>query len=183
VHDAATCLIDIYLETGNYVDAERFARVTYECLIGPRNNTNRKSKLFALGMLQIARIWSGTPSDHRVGGSEEAETLAREYCDILENLERSENINDPVALCLSESYGVLGKVMIERGKRDIEVENTLLKGLSFSKDCRVGVVPNVQGSLLRFRHLQLLASFHIIIARDALTGCCDVGLIENSKVY
>lgn len=87
VQSVATTLIDCYVAMGNFVDAGRFARINYECLSDPNSKTDRKSDVFALAKKQLAGIWILTPADQRDQGpevAEEAETLMREACDILE---------------------------------------------------------------------------------------------------
>jgi hypothetical protein len=182
VQKAGTCLIDSYLETENFADAERFARINYECLIDLKNNTDRK--WVATGKSQLARVWLSTPPDQRIGGPEaalEAETLAREACDIYESLPRGEGFDNPFTMCLSLSYANLTKVIIARGKTGSEVERTIRKTLSFSRDCRVGVVPRLESSFNRYDFLDFVATYYHNLGYDATTGLCDIGYLERAK--
>jgi hypothetical protein len=182
VQDSASCLIDSYLQMGKFVDAERFARITNECLLDPSNNTDCKSKLFAYAKMQLARIWMLTPADKRIRGSEgaeEAETLLREASDILEVIERGEGFDDPITCALSSALEILAELMMTRGKEFSEVESTLLRALSLSKECRAGAVPRVESSSNRYRLLQLLGQLYLDSA--VVTEDADVGLIEKSK--
>jgi MYND finger len=167
VQGAATYLIDSCVEMGNFIDAERFARINYECLIDPNNKVIRKA--VAIGKMQMARVWLLTPPDQRIGGpeaAEEAEKLSREACAMLESIPRGEGFEDPITSCLSMSHGMLGEVMMERGSTSLDVEKTLLKALSLTHDCRVGVVPRVEGSSHRYDLLRLLGSFYLMIASE-----------------
>ena len=90
VQGAANDLITSCLGMGNFADAERFARITYECLIDPSRELVSDESI-AIGKTQLAKVWLYTPSEQRIGGpevAEEAETLAREACDILEKIPR-----------------------------------------------------------------------------------------------
>lgn len=129
VQKAATCLIDCCEATGNFVDAERFARINYECLNDVNSNTDRKGRVFANAKIQLATVWLSTRSDQRDGGfeaAEEAETVMREACDILEEMLRGENTGGSVANFLSSSYAILAVVMVARGKKNSEVEKIYL---------------------------------------------------------
>jgi MYND finger len=160
VQEAATHLVETYLEIGNFVDAERFARIGYESLINPTNPIIRKDPSFALKKLLMATVWVRTPIDQRIGGSEateEAETLAREACDLLEAFARGKSRHHPIVTVLLQSLNILINVMTERGKKSSEVEKTILRALSFTKDCRGGVVPRLVSSFSRYNFLDLLA--------------------------
>ena len=177
--DSATFLIDIYLRLGNFVDAERFARINYECLIDPKNNVDQTSKLFALGKLQVARVWSFTPSLERIGGyaaAEEAETLLKETIKILENMGR-DGLDESTTQCLLASYHHLGDVMMKRGKADSEVKSILLKALSMTKECSVGIVPRIESSLHRYNLLMLLAELYLILMLEDKYEFVDNGMI------
>jgi hypothetical protein len=181
VQGAATCLIDTCLETGNFVDAERFARINYECLIDSNNKTDRNSTAFTYAKSQLARVWFKTPPDQRIGGpeaAEEAETLLRESCDIMEKMQRVEGFDDPVTACLSSSHGLLAEVMMARGKKGSEVEKTLLRALVLTKECKVGAVPLVEASHRRYHYLQLLGEFYLVSVRDLVHS----GLLEKAKL-
>ena len=183
VQDSAMYLISIYLDTGNLVDAERFARINYECLVDPNNNTDRMGRLFAYGKMQIARVWLLTPPEQRIGGleaAEEAETLSREAIDILENIERGGESDEPVTACLSKSYGMLAAVMMERGEINSEVEKIILKALSFTEECTVGAVPQVESTMNRYRFLRLLGDLYFVLALK-IKESFDISLIEKSK--
>jgi MYND finger len=176
VQGAAKCLIDICLGNGNFIDAERFARITYECLIDPNYKVDRKSQAFASAKIQLATVWIRTPPGQRIGGSgaaEEAETLIREACGILEDIERVEGFDDPINLLLSSYYPALAQVMIARGKMNDEVERTLLRALSFTRECRVGVVPPMQSSHRRYDLLQQLGRFYLLSASDVSILDCS----------
>ena len=163
VQSAATCLIDCCVATGNIVDAERFARINYECLNDLNSNTDRKSRVFANAKIQLAVIWLSTRSEQRDGGSEaaeEAEALAREACDIIEAMERGENAVVSVTNFLSNSYAILAEVMVARGEKYSEVEKIYLRALSLTSDCRAGVVPRVESSLTRCKVLNGLGDFY-----------------------
>jgi hypothetical protein len=184
VQEAATCLIDRYLEMGNFVDAERFARITYECLIDPNNNVDRKSKTYAYGIGRVVDVWVRTPPDQRIGGpeaAEEAETLARESCDLFTDLLRGEDTDDGAILNISSSYAVLGKVMLLRGKRGSETERTLLKGFSLTKSCREGEVPRVESSRNRYNYLRLIGEYYFSVAYDELTFSYDNVKLDKAK--
>lgn len=131
VLDTATYLITMYQDSGKYVDAERFARINYESLTDPGNKINRSGETFAVGKMQLARSWLHAPSSHRVGGieaGEEAEMLAREACQILENTAvRCNGL-------LSSTYSTFAEIMLERGNITVEIENTLLKALALKDD-------------------------------------------------
>jgi tetratricopeptide (TPR) repeat protein len=181
VQEAATCLIDSCLEMRNFVDAERFARITYECLIDP-NNTNIR-KAVAIGKMQLARVWLRTPPEQRIGGAEaaeEAEKLSRKACDIFENIGRG-GFDHPITVCLSMSHATLAEVMMESGKTNSEVERTILRALSFTKECRVGVVPRVASSSHRYDLLQLLARLYFVLTLEVPTKCLDIKLLAKSK--
>ena len=138
VQRAATTLIDCYGLMGNLVDAGRFARINYECLSDPNSNTDRKGEVFALAKKQLAVIWFLTPADQRDQGpeaAEEAETLMREACDIFDNIERGKGADDTDSSFLSITYSKLASVMIARGTKGSEVEKTILRALSFTKEC------------------------------------------------
>jgi hypothetical protein len=47
--------------------------------------------------------------------------------------------------------------MTERGKKSSEVEKTILRALSFTEDCRGGIVPRLDSSFSRYFFLVLLA--------------------------
>jgi MYND finger len=167
VQGAATYLIDSCVEMGNFVDAERFARINYECLIDPNNKGIRKA--VAIGKMQLARVWLLTPPDQRIGGAEtaaEAERLAKEACEILDNIPRSDGFEDPITSCLSMAHGMLGEVMIERGSTSMDVEKTLLRALELTNNCRFGNVPRVEGSSHRYDLLRLLGNFYLSIASE-----------------
>ena len=70
VQDSTTYLVDSCLQAKNYIDAERFARITYECMIDPNNCGG---KLVIDGKIQLARVWLHTHPDQRTGGPEAAE--------------------------------------------------------------------------------------------------------------
>jgi hypothetical protein len=178
VQGAAIYLIDSCLEMGNFIDAERFARINYECLIDPNNKVVRKA--VAIGKMQMARVWLLTPPDQRIGGpaaAVEAEKLSSEACAVLDNIPRGEGFEDPITSCLSMSHGMLGEVMMERGSTSLDVEKTLLKALSLTNDCRVGVVPSVEGSSHRYDLLRLLGNFYLMIASDDL----DKIILEKAR--
>jgi hypothetical protein len=167
VQDSATYLINSYLDLGKFVDAERFARVNYESLIDPTYPIDRKSEFFALGKLLVAKVWSRTPFDQRIGGfeaAEEAEMLARESCDILENFGKESDSR--TATHLSSCYSVLVRVMRETGKSGKEIEATILKALSFTKECRVGEVPRIQVSVERYDFVVLLGNHYFVCAEE-----------------
>lgn len=181
VQEAATCLIDSCLEARNFVDAERFARITYECLIDP-NNTNIR-KAVAIGKMQLARVWLRTPPEQRIGGAaaaEEAEKLSRKACDIFENIGRG-GFDHPITVCLSMSYATLAEVMMESGKTNSEVERTILRALSFTKECRVGIVPRVASSSHRYDLLKLLARLYFVLTLDVPTNSLDIKLLAKKK--
>ena len=69
VQNAATCLIKCCLEMKNYVDAERFARINYECLNDLNSNTDRKGWIFAIAKLQLASIWIHSPAQPAQGSA------------------------------------------------------------------------------------------------------------------
>jgi hypothetical protein len=98
VQIAGNDLIESLINTRKLVDAERFARINYESIIDPTNHIDRNSSEVAFGKLLLARVWMNTPPNQRVGGpeaAEEAETLAREACDILlENIRSGKESND-----------------------------------------------------------------------------------------
>jgi hypothetical protein len=147
VQDAAISVINSFFAMGNFVNAERFARINYETLSDPNKNIERK--VIAIGKIQLARAWLLPPTDQSIGGPEaakEAETLAREACDVLENTERGVGFDDPITEYLAKSHGILAGVMMERGGRDSEVERTLLRALSLSKECRAAAVQRVPSS-------------------------------------
>jgi tetratricopeptide (TPR) repeat protein len=177
VQKAATCLIDCCAEMGNFVDAERFARINYECLNDPKSNTDRKGRVFANAKMQLVAIWLLTPADQRDGGpeaAEEAETLVRETCDILQEMLRGKDADDSVAHFLSSSYAALAVVMTVRGQYS-EVEKTYLRALSLISDCTVGVVPQVESSLTRCKILQGLGEYYINSA------ALDNGSLEKAR--
>ena len=164
VQRVATTLIDCYVAMGNFVDAGRFARINYECLSDPNSNTDRKGEIFALAKKQLAGIWVLTPADQRDQGpevAEEAETLMRGACDTLEYMERDNGVDDPVASSLSAAYIGLATVLIVRGKKGSEVEKTILRALSFTKECREGAVPKTELSMNRQILLQQLGKFYL----------------------
>ena len=137
VQDSAMYLISIYLDTGNLVDAERFARINYECLVDPNNNTDRMGRLFAYGKMQIARVWLLTPPEQRIGGleaAEEAETLSREAIDILENryrfLRLLGDLYFVLALKIKESFDI---PLIEKSKCAYE-ESVIIATAVFDAD-------------------------------------------------
>jgi hypothetical protein len=95
----------------------------------------------------MARLWLRTPANQRVGrpeAAEEAETLARKGCDILDSITPDDCSDPPVFL--STSYATLGDVMMARGKTGSAVEKILLKAFSFTKECRKGEVPRLESS-------------------------------------
>lgn len=163
VQRVAATLIDCYVTMGNFVDAGRFSRITYECLSDPNSNTDSKGVEFAHAKKQLAEIWFFAPADQRDQGpeaAEEAETLTREACDIFENIDTGKRVDDYVAKLLSTGYSGLASVMIARGKKGSEVEKTLLRVLSFTKKCRVGAVPSTELSLARLIILHQLGKFY-----------------------
>jgi hypothetical protein len=179
VQDAASFLIQSYMDIGNFVDAERLARITYECLIDPNNKFN--PHVIAIGKYQIATLWVHTPPDQRIGGpeaAEEAETLARDGCFILENILRG---GIDVKSDLTMTYCTLCKVMEIRGKKDVKVEKVLLRALSLTHECRVGEVPRVQSSVYRYYLLRQLASVYFALAADPEPNCYDCKLLSKSK--
>jgi tetratricopeptide (TPR) repeat protein len=172
VHEAATILINIYQDTGNFVDAERFARINYESLNDPNNNVDRESDLFALGKNQVARLWLLTPPNQRIGGeqaAEEAETLSREACAIFEGLEMN-GANDPMSSQLGLTLTTLAEIMMVRDKVTPEVEGILHRALTLSQDCRRGVVPKVKSSYDRYHHLLILGRFYVQLAATMPIG-------------
>jgi MYND finger len=182
VQDAATAVINGFLAVGNFVDAERFARMNYESLIDPNKSIERK--VVAIGKIQLARAWLLPPSDQRVGGpeaAEEAETLAREACDVLENTKRGVGFDDPVTEYLAKSHSILAGVMMERGGRDSEVERTLLRALSLTRECRAGAVQRVPSSWARYDILQLAARLYYSSGFDLDTGYIDIATLEKAK--
>jgi hypothetical protein len=125
-----------------------------------------------------------TPPDQRIGGpeaAEEAETLAREACDMYENMSRGEGFDNPFAISLSLSYANLTKVMMARGKTGSEVVLTIRKTLSFTKDCRLGVVPRMESSFNRYDFVDFVATHYLDLDYDATTGLCDIGYLERAK--
>lgn len=182
VQDSATYLIDSCLQAKNYIDAERFARITYECMIDPNNCGG---KLVTDGKIQLARVWLHTPSDQRTGGpeaAEEAETMIREACEAIEGTVRVEGLEDHIAAYVSTSNGLLAEVMMARGKMDREVEKTLLKALSFTKDCRVGVVPRNSSSLHRYEVLRLLARLYLHLAADLTSNRVNLKPLLKARI-
>jgi MYND finger len=181
VQEAAASLISIYLGAGNFVDAERFARINYESLIDPNNGVNLKSQNFADGKLTLAKVWFKTPADQRIGGpeaAEEAETLAREACNIRENITSVKPFYRN-KLGLSMTLEFLADLMLERGKLN-EFETVLLKALSLTKDCRVGEVPRVGSSSHRYHVLNKLGNLYFFTAIETTTNE-TVTLLEKSK--
>jgi tetratricopeptide (TPR) repeat protein len=180
VQGAATYLIDSYLDAGNYVDAERFARINYECLLDPVNDIDREGELFAIGKVQVAKIWSLTPPDQRIGGpeaAEEAEKLAREGCDIFEKIGSIKGFDDHNSSCLANSQVILVRVMFKRGKTDGELEKVLLRALSFTKEMRTGVVPRLESSFRRYGFLKNLADYYFHTGSSVY----DIVLLEKAK--
>lgn len=172
VHEAASILINIYQDTGNFVDAERFARINWESLKDPNSNVDRNGDLFALGMNQVARLWLLTPPDQRIGGeeaAEEAETLSREACGIFERLEMN-GANDPISSQLGLSLTTQAEIMMVRGKVTPEVEAILHRVLTLSQDCRRGVVPKVKSSYDRYHHLLIMGRFYVQSAEPMPDG-------------
>lgn len=172
VHEAATILINIYQDTGNFVDAERFARINYESLKDPNNNVDPEGDLLALGKNQVARLWLLTPPDQRIGGeqaAEEAETLSREACAIFEGLEMN-GANDPMSSQLGLALTTLAEIMMVRDKVTPEVEGIIHRALTLSQDCRRGVVPKVKSSYDRYHHLLILGRFYVQSAEPMPRG-------------
>ena len=65
--------------------------------------------------------------------------------------------------------------MLTRGKKGSEVENTILRALSFTKECRVGAVPRTEVSVNRYILLQQLGLFYYT------TSALDNVLMEKAK--
>jgi MYND finger len=182
--DTTTYLIDIYLEMGKFTDAARVARMNYEGLIHLNCPIDRKSELFASSKMQVVRVWLRTPAEQRIGGTgaaEEAETLARETCDILENIKGSEICNNLQPSSLFTSLRVLGDVMMERGKKNIDVAKTILGALKLTKECRVGVVPQDESSKHRHDVLRLLAQLYYFSAAEVTPDILDIELLKKAK--
>lgn len=181
VQGAATCLIDSCLEMGNFVDAERFARINYECLTDPSRNIDRKDPLYVYAKIQLARVWSDSPPDQRLGGpeaAEEAERLAREACEMTENSPRCEHSEDPVTLGLSTFYGVLARVMIARGKPNRDIEKVLTRALSLTRDFKAGEVPT--SSYNRCDLLRRLGEIYYALSIERQPDNIDHGLLEKA---
>jgi hypothetical protein len=184
VQEAAAYLVDSCLQIRNFADAERFARITYECLIDPNNNVDRKGAIIALAKRQMAKVWLLTPPDQQIGGieaAEEAETLALEACDIFENMERGEGLPNTITDFLSTSLRTVAEVMIARGKTGSEVEKMLLRALSMTKECRAGAVPRLESTSNRRRILNLLVQFYSNSVYDRDTNVMDFGSFKKSK--
>jgi hypothetical protein len=108
----------------------------------------------------MATAWVRTPIDQRIVGSEaaeEAETLAREACDLLEAFARGKSRHHPIVTILLQLLNILIEMMTERGKKSSEVEKTILRALSFTEDCRGRIVPRLDSSFSRYFFLVLLA--------------------------
>jgi hypothetical protein len=184
VQSKATLLIDSYMEMENFVDAERFARITYECLIDPRNKVDQKSERFAHGIMQVARVWIGTPPDQRIGGpeaAEEAEAIARKACEIFNDIERDEGFDGRISTILSASHIILASVMMERDKFTSETEKMIRRALSYTKDLRVGAIPRMESSYNRHRYLSLLANLYHLQGLTVAPGTYDVKSLEKSR--
>jgi hypothetical protein len=182
VQEAAASLISIYLGAGNFVDAERFARINYESLIDPNNGVNLKSQDFANGKLTLANVWFKTPADQRIGGpeaAEEAETLAREACNIIECIASAKPF-DRNKLGLSMTLERFADLLLERGKLN-DFETVLLKALSLTKDCRVGEVPRVAFSSHRYDLLKKLGNLYFHSATETTNNRMTVTLLEKAK--
>jgi tetratricopeptide (TPR) repeat protein len=184
VQGAANYLIDSYLRMNNFVDAERFARINYECLIDPIHRINYRRLLFVVGKLQLARTWLLTPPEQRIGGpeaAEEAETLAREACGLLEKIEMCEESEDPTATNILTSHHTLVQVMIANGKKGSEVERSILHALSFTEECRGREVLFLDSYCNRFELLALLGYHYYSSAGEVVARKLDIGLLEKAK--
>jgi hypothetical protein len=182
--DTTTYLIDVYLEMGKFVDAAQVARINYEGLIAPCSPIDRKSELFASSKMQMVRVWLRTPSEQRLGGAdaaEEAETLSRVTCNILENIKESKRCEDLKSSSLFTSLRMLGDVMMERGKKNIDVAKTILQALQLTKECRVGVVPQDESSKHRHDILRLLAQLYYFSAAEVTPNVLDIELLKKTK--
>jgi MYND finger len=174
----AAYLVDNYQRYERLIDAERFARINYECLIDPSNHADTETSI--TGRIQVASVWYRTPPGQRIGGkeaAEEAETLAREACDMLEDMQREDG---SYTLWLLSSYTMLLKVMMERGKTNRVVIKTMLKALSFTEECKAGYVSLLDLSKRRYRLLRKLASLYIELTKEVEPDSSNINSIIST---
>jgi MYND finger len=161
VQNAAMTLIATYLDSDRFAEAGNFARINYELL--SQSNNVEDSLLIEVAKMQVSRAWLLTPPALRIDheAAEEAETLAREACDKFMANKKNKHSEDVLTTDLASSYVTLADVMMARGNLTSDVESVLIKALSLSQDCRVGVIPHVKSVKVRLCCLEKIGEYYV----------------------
>jgi hypothetical protein len=181
VLSAATTLIKTYLGEDKYFDAERFARINYECLNDPNNVQYRNGALLVSGMIQLAKVWLLTPDEERIGGpegAEEAERLVRDACSMIQK-------DESQAYSLVYAYATLAEILMAQEKYTIEIEELVYKALAVISNANGAGDPlSVQiSSCDRANLYQIQGKFHLDLSEDMKGVERDVKLSQAKSAY
>jgi tetratricopeptide (TPR) repeat protein len=182
VQSAATSLVSTYLDEDRYFDAERFARINYECLADPNNVHYQNGALLVSGMIQLAKVWLLTPIEERVGGpeaAEEAEKLVRDAVCIIQK-------DESQTYSLMYAYATLAEILMARDQYTSEVEALVHKSLAvINANHGVGDPLTVQlSSCDRANLFQMLGKFYLDPSEKMSLGAeRDVKLYMAKTAY